>query len=37
MTIRFRLDWMLAISGPLLAVGVLYLWSWRDRPRVATN
>ena len=25
MTIRFRLDWMLAISGPLLAVGVLYL------------
>jgi hypothetical protein len=24
-----HLDWMLVISGPLLAVGTLYLWSWR--------
>jgi hypothetical protein len=23
-----RLDWMLAISGPLLVVGALFLWSW---------
>jgi hypothetical protein len=27
---RGRLDWMLTISGPLLIVGVLFLWSaWR--------
>ena len=31
--VRFRLDWILAISGPLLAVGVLFLWSWRNRPQ----
>jgi chromate transport protein ChrA len=24
-----RLDWILVISGPLTAVGVLFLWSWR--------
>ena len=24
-----RLDWVLAISGPLLIVGGLFLWSWR--------
>jgi hypothetical protein len=24
-----RLDWMLIISGPLLVVGALFLWSWR--------
>ena len=23
-----RLDWMLTISGPLLVVGALFLWSW---------
>ena len=23
-----RLDWMLTISGPLLMVGALFLWSW---------
>jgi hypothetical protein len=28
---RGRLDWMLAISGPLLVVGVLFLWSWSPR------
>ena len=22
-------DWMLVISGPLLVVGALFLWSWR--------
>ena len=24
-----RLDWILVISGPLLIVGTLFLWSWR--------
>ena len=24
-----RFDWTLVISGPLLLVGVLFLWSWR--------
>jgi hypothetical protein len=24
-----RPDWILVIAGPLLVVGVLYLWSWR--------
>ena len=23
-----RLDWIVTISGPLLLVGALYLWSW---------
>jgi hypothetical protein len=23
-----RLDWMLAISGPLVVVGALFLWNW---------
>jgi hypothetical protein len=23
-----RLDWILVISGPLLVVGALFLWSW---------
>lgn len=26
--VRFRLDWVVAISGPLLTIGLLYLWSW---------
>ena len=26
---RGRIDWMLTISAPLLAVGILFLWSWR--------
>lgn len=28
---RDRLDWIIPISGPLLAVGLLFLWSWRLR------
>jgi hypothetical protein len=24
-----RPDWVIVISGPLLVVGALYLWSWR--------
>jgi hypothetical protein len=24
-----RVDWILIISGPLIVVGVLFLWSWR--------
>jgi hypothetical protein len=31
---RGRLDWMLVISGPLMIVGVLFLWSWRHHSRV---
>jgi len=30
---RSRLDWVLAISGPLLAGGALFLWSWSRRRR----
>ena len=26
---RGRLDWTLVIAGPLMLVGVLFLWSWR--------
>ena len=26
-----RVDWMLLISGPLMVVGALFLWSWRRR------
>ena len=29
-----RIDWVLTISGPLLAVGLLFLWSWFHRGRV---
>jgi hypothetical protein len=32
--VGFRPDWVVAISGPLLAVGALFLWSWRaTRPQ----
>jgi hypothetical protein len=24
-----RLDWIVVISGPLMVVGLLFLWSWR--------
>lgn len=26
--VRFRLDWVAVISGPLLVIALLYLWSW---------
>ncbi|MGH9371166.1 MAG: DUF7670 domain-containing protein [Vicinamibacterales bacterium] len=29
--VRFRLDWVLVISGPLLIAGLLFLWAWRLR------
>jgi hypothetical protein len=29
-----RLDWMLTVSGPLLAVGALFLWSWFHHDKV---
>ena len=29
-TVPDRPDWMLVISGPLLVVGLLFLWSWRQ-------
>jgi hypothetical protein len=34
LTVRFRLDWVLAISGPLLTVGLLFLWSWRHQQQL---
>jgi hypothetical protein len=30
---RSHPSWILVIGGPLLAVGTLYLWSWRDGRR----
>ena len=34
---RFRLDWVVVISGPLLAAGMLFLWSWlRDSSQIPT-
>lgn len=30
-SVRGRLDWIAVISGPLLAVGLLFLWSWLRR------
>jgi hypothetical protein len=32
-----RLDWILAISGPLMVVGLLFLWSWRTSLRVSAS
>jgi len=26
-----RVDWLLAIAGPLFVVGALFLWSWFRR------
>lgn len=31
-----RLDWVLVISGPLLAVGALFLLSWRQHAHIHT-
>ena len=28
---RGHFNWMLVVSGPLLVVGSLFLWSWRHR------
>lgn len=30
-TMTRRWDWILAISGPLIAVGLLFFWSWARR------
>jgi hypothetical protein len=30
-------DWVLAISGPLLVVGTLFLWSWQHRRLLPTR
>ena len=32
-----RLDWMLTISGPLLMVGALFLWSWFQRGKLLAS
>ena len=34
---RGRLDWIVTISGPLLAVGALFLWSWFQRGKLQTS
>jgi hypothetical protein len=34
LSVGSRLDWMIAISAPLLTVGLLFLWSWRNHRRV---
>lgn len=31
---RGRIDWMLTISGPLLVVGALFLWSWFEQGKL---
>jgi hypothetical protein len=31
-----RVDWIIAISGPLLVVGILFLWSWWHERRPTT-
>jgi hypothetical protein len=31
---RERLDWVLVIAGPLLAVGTLFLLSWRHHTEI---
>ncbi len=32
-----RVDWILVISGPLLVVGVLFLWSWRHHKELRAH
>ena len=32
-----RLDWILTISGPLIVVGALFLWSWFERGRLSES
>ena len=32
-----RGDWLLVISGPLLVVGLLFLWSWRHHMELHTE
>ena len=34
---RGRLDWILVISGPLMVVGGLFLWSWIHHRAVHTS
>ena len=31
---RGRLDWVLVVAGPLLAIGVLFLLSWRHHAEI---
>ena len=32
-----RLDWMLTISGPLMVVGALFLWSWFQQGKLRAS
>ena len=34
MTVRLRLEWTAAIAGPLIVVGLAFLWRWQRRPRL---
>lgn len=34
---KSRVDWMLTISGPLLVVGALFLWSWFQRGKLQAS
>jgi hypothetical protein len=29
LSVGFRIDWVMVISGPMLMTGLLFLWSWR--------
>lgn len=29
LSVGFRIDWVMVISGPMLMIGLLFLWSWR--------
>ena len=35
--VNFRIDWVLAISGPLFVIGLLYLWSWQTHRSTAAG
>ena len=33
----FIIDWILAIAGPLLIVGILFFWSWLYQRELRVN
>jgi hypothetical protein len=33
-TVQSRLDWIAAISGPLIVVGLAFLWTWQRQQRL---
>ena len=34
MTVRLRIEWTAAIAGPLIVVGLAFLWTWQRRQRL---